>query len=290
MIIYSSPDDKKKNRGFCFLEYESHKAASLAKRRLGTGRIKVCHLAISLNSIQFNSGVWAWKWITKFIPNNKVWGCDIIVDWADPQEEPDESTMSKVKVLYVRNLTQDISEEKLKESFEQYGKVERVKKIKDYAFVHFEDRDHAVLAMRGLDGKELGCANIEVIVYEIHLKSPQSLSPTENYWPFPFDFPRPNFKQVSLAKPPSDKKKKEEVLRARERRMLLMMQGRTGVVGLVKHPSVHNHKAMHINCFSLSIRVCLLLFPIHFCFPFVEACHLLTLVWYHHLDYRQWEA
>lgn len=113
VIIYSSPDDKKKNRGFCFLEYESHKAASLAKRRLGTGRIK-------------------------------VWGCDIIVDWADPQEEPDAQTMSKVKVLYVRNLTQDISEEKLKESFELYGKVERVKKIKDYAFIHFEDRDNAV--------------------------------------------------------------------------------------------------------------------------------------------------
>lgn len=113
VIIYSSPDDKKKNRGFCFLEYESHKAASLAKRRLGTGRIK-------------------------------VWGCDIIVDWADPQEEPDEQTMSKVKVLYVRNLTQDISEEKLKESFEAFGKVERVKKIKDYAFIHFEDRDNAV--------------------------------------------------------------------------------------------------------------------------------------------------
>ncbi|XP_055698291.1 heterogeneous nuclear ribonucleoprotein R isoform X1 [Phlebotomus papatasi] len=166
VIIYSSPDDKKKNRGFCFLEYESHKAASLAKRRLGTGRIK-------------------------------VWGCDIIVDWADPQEEPDEQTMSKVKVLYVRNLTQDISEEKLKEQFEQFGKVERVKKIKDYAFVHFEDRDNAVLAMRDLDGKELGGSNIE----------------------------------VSLAKPPSDKKKKEEILRARERRMLQMMQGRVGITG-----------------------------------------------------------
>ena len=113
VIIYSSPDDKKKNRGFCFLEYESHKAASLAKRRLGTGRIK-------------------------------VWGCDIIVDWADPQEEPDEQTMSKVKVLYVRNLTQEITEEKLKESFEKYGRVERVKKIKDYAFIHFEDRENAV--------------------------------------------------------------------------------------------------------------------------------------------------
>ena len=68
VIIYSSPDDKKKNRGFCFLEYDSHKAASLAKRRLSTGRIK-------------------------------VWGCDIIVDWADPQEEPDEETMSKVNVF-----------------------------------------------------------------------------------------------------------------------------------------------------------------------------------------------
>lgn len=109
VIIYSSPDDKKKNRGFCFLEYESHKAASLAKRRLGTGRIKV--------SCDHSPGHCAYV-ITYFhivlCFLLEVWGCDIIVDWADPQEEPDESTMSKVKVLYVRNLTQDISEDKLK--------------------------------------------------------------------------------------------------------------------------------------------------------------------------------
>ena len=55
--------------GFCFLEYESHKAASLAKRRLETGRIK-------------------------------VWSCDIIVDWADPQEEPDDDTMSQVNINF----------------------------------------------------------------------------------------------------------------------------------------------------------------------------------------------
>ncbi|XP_054265512.1 heterogeneous nuclear ribonucleoprotein Q-like isoform X4 [Macrosteles quadrilineatus] len=172
VIIYSSPDDKKKNRGFCFLEYESHKAASLAKRRLGTGRIK-------------------------------VWGCDIIVDWADPQEEPDSETMSKVKVLYVRNLTQDCTEEKLKEAFEVYGVVERVKKIKDYAFIHFEDRDSAVAAMEALNGKEMFGSAIE----------------------------------VSLAKPPSDKKKKEEILRARERRMMAMMQLRGGGYS-PQHPSM----------------------------------------------------
>lgn len=161
VIIYSSPDDRKKNRGFCFLEYESHKAASLAKRRLGTSRVK-------------------------------VWGCDIIVDWADPQEEPDDETMSKVKVLYVRNLTQEVTEEKLKESFEAFGRVDRVKKIKDYAFVHFEERDSAVKAMNELNGKDVGGSNIE----------------------------------ISLAKPPSDKKKKEEILRARERRMMQMMTQR----------------------------------------------------------------
>lgn len=47
-------------------------------------------------------------------------------------------------MLYVRNLTQDITEDALKEEFDRYGTVERVKKIKDYAFVHFEDRDCAV--------------------------------------------------------------------------------------------------------------------------------------------------
>ncbi|XP_014219780.1 heterogeneous nuclear ribonucleoprotein R [Copidosoma floridanum] len=140
----------------------------------------------------------------------KVWGCDIIVDWADPQEEPDEQTMSKVRVLYVRNLTQDCTEEKLKECFEQYGKIERVKKIKDYAFVHFEDRDCAVKAMREVNGKEMFGSHIE----------------------------------VSLAKPPSDKKKKEEMLRARERRMMQMiqmMQSRTGydnALGSPSHPGM----------------------------------------------------
>lgn len=47
-------------------------------------------------------------------------------------------------MLYVRNLTHDCSEDKLKATFENFGKVDRVKKIKDYAFIHFEDRDAAV--------------------------------------------------------------------------------------------------------------------------------------------------
>jgi hypothetical protein len=52
----------KHSRGFAFLEYDSHKSASTAKRKLSSGR-------------------------------SKVWNCDVIVDWADPIEEPDNVTI-----------------------------------------------------------------------------------------------------------------------------------------------------------------------------------------------------
>lgn len=102
-------------------------------------------------------------------------------------------------MLYVRNLTQDFTEEKLKEAFEEHGAIQRVKKIKDYAFVHFEERDDAVKGMEALNGRHLFGATLE----------------------------------VSLAKPPSDRKKKEEVLKARERRLLQQQFVQRGGSGLV---------------------------------------------------------
>ena len=53
-------------------------------------------------------------------------------------------SLQQVKVLYARNLTQECTEEALKQAFEIYGKIERVKKIKDYAFIHFEERENAL--------------------------------------------------------------------------------------------------------------------------------------------------
>lgn len=66
MILYTQPDDKKKNRGFCFLEYEDHKSAAQARRRLMSGKVK-------------------------------VWGTLVTVEWADPIEDPDPEIMAKVK-------------------------------------------------------------------------------------------------------------------------------------------------------------------------------------------------
>ncbi|TTD03339.1 Heterogeneous nuclear ribonucleoprotein R [Bagarius yarrelli] len=113
VILYTQADDKKKNRGFCFLEYEDHKSAAQARRRLMSGKIK-------------------------------VWGNPVTVEWADPVAEPDPEIMAKVKVLFVRKLATSVTEELLEKTFSQFGKLERVKKLKDYAFVHFEERDAAV--------------------------------------------------------------------------------------------------------------------------------------------------
>ena len=104
VIIYSSPDSKENNRGFCFLQYDSHKAAKNAKRsdcKDGLDSTMICSFFFR----RFNSG------------KVKIWSCDMFVDWADPQEDPDEATMSRVKILYCRNLSQAVTEFSLQELF-----------------------------------------------------------------------------------------------------------------------------------------------------------------------------
>ena len=73
----------------------------------------------------------------------------------------------QVKVLYVRNLKSDVTEDQLREKFEQHGKVERVKKVKDYGFIHFEDRDSAMQAMEMLNGMVClsVCPSLYMFVY-----------------------------------------------------------------------------------------------------------------------------
>lgn len=133
VIVYPSAADKTKNRGFAFVEYETHRAAAMARRRLLPGRIQ-------------------------------LWGHPIAVDWAEPEIEVDEDTMSSVKILYVRNLMLSTSEEMIEKEFNSIkpGAVERVKKIRDYAFVHFSKREDAVEAMKALNGKVLDGSPIEV--------------------------------------------------------------------------------------------------------------------------------
>jgi len=55
-------------------------------------------------------------------------------------------------VLYVKNLKAIVTEEELRQVFEPYGSLSRVKKSKDYGFIHFDNREDALRAMEELNG------------------------------------------------------------------------------------------------------------------------------------------
>jgi RNA recognition motif-containing protein len=109
------------------------------------------------------------------------------VDWADPEPQADADTMATVRILYVKQYDGVLSERVLASVFGRYGVVERVKSLKDYAFVHFERREDAQSAMDALD-------------YSRDVASGVCLD-------------------VTWAKPPADKKTRQRMLRNRERRV-----------------------------------------------------------------------
>ena len=66
VIAYPAANDRSQNRGFAFVEYESHRAAAMARRKLIPGRIS-------------------------------IFGQQLAVDWAEPERDPDENQMNKVR-------------------------------------------------------------------------------------------------------------------------------------------------------------------------------------------------
>ena len=120
VIFYPSAADKTKNRGFAFVQYDSHGAAAMARRKLMNGRVI-------------------------------IWGHQLSMDWAEPELEVDEEIRAQVKVLHIRNLMFITTEDIIEEVFSMHGPVERVKKIRDYAFVHFHSTAQWVSSGRGRD-------------------------------------------------------------------------------------------------------------------------------------------
>lgn len=59
---------------------------------------------------------------------------------------------SQVKVLYIRNLMLTTTESQIEEVFSKLAPVERVKKIRDYAFIHFHSKEDAHTAMEAMNG------------------------------------------------------------------------------------------------------------------------------------------
>lgn len=143
------------NRGFCFLEFESHDMARVAKRKLEQDP-------------------------------KRIFANAVFVDWADSFDTPPDEVMQNVRVLYVRNIHESVTEDQLEQVFRPFGEIQRVKRIKNFAFIHFQNRCEALDAMKSLQNLQLCGENLS----------------------------------ISLSYPPLDKKKKEEVLRLRQERIM----------------------------------------------------------------------
>uniref|UniRef100_F1L099 RNA-binding protein 47 n=1 Tax=Ascaris suum TaxID=6253 RepID=F1L099_ASCSU len=133
LVVYPSILDKSRNRGFAFVEYRDHKSAAYARK--------------------------------KFLQEPLIlWGKTVCIDWAEPEQQVDSDIMENVKILYVRNLMLNTDEITLRKYFEMgdIHCIERVKKIRDFAFVHFTTREKALNALNKLNHTKLDGSTIEV--------------------------------------------------------------------------------------------------------------------------------
>ncbi|MEJ2658975.1 MAG: RNA-binding protein [Desulfobacterales bacterium] len=79
--------------------------------------------------------------------------------------------------IYVGNLSYEVTEEDLKEAFENFGEIDTVKIIKDkytgkskgFGFVKMSDRANGKSAIEGLNGKDLKGRSLNV--NEAHSRS-----------------------------------------------------------------------------------------------------------------------
>ncbi|KAK4872984.1 hypothetical protein RN001_015013 [Aquatica leii] len=124
VIVYKCIADTKKNRGFVFVEFESHDAAASVRQKYHQ------------NEVLF------------------LFGKAILVDWSISTTEVDPDVMAKVTRLFLRNLPLQMSRRNflwLISKVVDVSTVEKVYKKKDYAFVHFVNRtiaEHALAKLR----------------------------------------------------------------------------------------------------------------------------------------------
>lgn len=144
-FVKSSLYETTKNCGFCFLEYDCHSSALSAKRQLNRGN---------------------------------VWGRQLFVDWAQRRKPINENDVQDSKTLFVNYLPKETTDQQITDTMSAHGTVEKVTKIKDYAFVLFTEHQAAIDAMNGADKTKLGSDMIE-----ISLAMPKTMKQHRNRYP-----------------------------------------------------------------------------------------------------------
>lgn len=120
------------NRGFAFVNFTTRRDATEAMKKLCRGELY-------------------------------MWGRNITINWAIPQIDTNPAVMTRVKVLFIRNLGFNITVADLERFLERFaGSIAKIRQIDDYAFVHFNTRHAAELCFEAIAGKVLGGSIIEV--------------------------------------------------------------------------------------------------------------------------------
>ncbi|CAN1309484.1 Heterogeneous nuclear ribonucleoprotein Q [Linum perenne] len=93
------------------------------------------------------------------------------ISWADPKASPDHSAAaSQVKALYVKNIPENTTTERLKELFIRHGEVTKVVMPpgkagkRDFGFIHFAERSSALKAVKDTEKYEIDGQSLEVVL------------------------------------------------------------------------------------------------------------------------------
>ncbi|XP_073159090.1 uncharacterized protein [Henckelia pumila] len=128
MVKDMQPGQKPRNRGFAFVRFSSHAAAARAQR-VGSQ------------------------------PDFRLGNLHPAVQWAEEDPEIDPKELAKIKIAFVRNLPINADENFLKQTFEPFGKVEKVVVSKKgsilVGFVHFIERSDLDRAIKEMNEKAI---------------------------------------------------------------------------------------------------------------------------------------
>ncbi|GLT76002.1 hypothetical protein SLA2020_476880 [Shorea laevis] len=152
--LIKDPQNPSRNRGFAFILYYNNACADYSRQKMSGS-------------------------------NFKLDGNTPTVTWADPKSTPDHSAASQVKALYVKNIPENTTTEKLKELFQRHGEVIKVVMPpgkagkRDFGFIHYAERSSALKAIKDTEKYEIDGQVLEVV-----LAKPQTDKKTDVSYPY----------------------------------------------------------------------------------------------------------
>ncbi|KAK8474523.1 hypothetical protein V6N11_068335 [Hibiscus sabdariffa] len=152
--LIKDPQNTSRNRGFAFVLYYNNACADYSRQKMASA-------------------------------NFKLDGNNPTVTWADPKSTPESTAASQVKALYVKNIPDNTSTEKLKEVFQRHGEVTKVVMPpgkagkRDFGFIHYAERSSALKAVKDTEKYEIDGQVLEVV-----LAKPQADKKTDAAYPY----------------------------------------------------------------------------------------------------------